>query len=197
MMLTEETLVPEAALPVDSLKQHLRMGSGFGEDDLQDAVLGSFLRAAIAAIEGRTAKALIARQFLQIVQEWTRPDAQTFAIAPVRSVESVSLVDRFGAASPVAPSAYRLVRDAQAPTLRALATSLPAIPEGGAAELRFVAGFAEAFDDLPPDLSQAVLMLAAHFYDHRDDTGLAAGCMPFGVTSLLSRYRPMRMGFSA
>ena len=46
-MLIEETNVPDAALPVAAFKAHLRMGTGFAEDTLQDAVLGSFLRSAM------------------------------------------------------------------------------------------------------------------------------------------------------
>ena len=64
MMLIEESQLPEAALPVAALRRHLRLGTGFAEDDLQDAVLGSFLRAALAAIEARTGKALMARGFV-------------------------------------------------------------------------------------------------------------------------------------
>ena len=49
MMLIEQTPVPDTALPVDDFKAHLRLGSGFGQDDVQNAVLHSFLRAAMAA----------------------------------------------------------------------------------------------------------------------------------------------------
>ena len=51
MMLIEETTVPVAALPVAQLKDHMRLGSGFSDDGLQDTVLETYLRAAIAAIE--------------------------------------------------------------------------------------------------------------------------------------------------
>lgn len=197
MMLTEETIVPEAALPVDGLKRHLRMGSGFAEDDLQDAVLSGFLRAALAAIEGRTSKALLTRDFLLTVHNWTAPDAQGLGTAPVQAITSVTLVDRHGTTSIVAPTAYRLERDSQMPRLRPMASALPRIPEDGTAEVRFSAGFVADFDDLPADLAQAVLLLAAHYYEHRDETALAEGCMPFGVTSLLARYRPVRMGLGA
>ncbi len=63
MILTEETTIPGLALPVQALKDHLRLGSGFGDDGMQDGLIESYLRAAIAAIEGRIGKALIARQF--------------------------------------------------------------------------------------------------------------------------------------
>ena len=55
------------------------------------------------------------------------------------------------------------------------------------------AGFATGWDELPADLAQAVLLLAAHYYEYRNETALSDGCMPFGVTSLVQRYRPMRI----
>ncbi|SIS68512.1 phage conserved hypothetical protein, phiE125 gp8 family [Roseivivax lentus] len=197
MMLTEETLVPDTALPVDGLKRHLRMGSGFAEDDVQDAVLTGFLRAAMAVIEGRTAKTLLARDFLLSVSRWAAPDAQPLGTAPVQTLGSVTLIDRHGTSSLVAPTAYRLERDAQVPRLRSIASCLPGIPAGGSAEVRFTAGYVAEFGDLPADLAQAVLLLAAHYYEYRDETALGEGCMPFGVTALLARYRPVRIGFGA
>jgi uncharacterized phiE125 gp8 family phage protein len=40
-------------------------------------------------------------------------------------------------------------------------------------------------------------MLAAHFYEYRHETALGSGCMPFGVTSLIERYRPLRLSLGA
>lgn len=197
MMLIEETQVPDAALPVAALKRHLRLGSGFAEDDVQDAVLGSFLRAALAAIEARTGKALIARGFVWTLHGWRDQEGAGFPVAPVSAVSQLAVTDRFGAAEIIEPARYRLEPDGQVPKLRPQGAALPSIPEGGAAEIRFTAGYGAGFDDLPADLAQAVLLLAAHYYEYRDETALGQGCMPFGVTSLIARYRPMRMGFGA
>jgi len=197
MMLIEETQLPEAVLPVVALRRHLRLGTGFAEDDLQDAVLGSFLRAALAAIEARTGKALITRGFVWTLHGWRDAQAERFPIAPVTAVTGIAVIDRFGAAEAIAASAFRLEQDGQAPRLCAQGVALPTLPEGGAAEIRFTAGFGAAFDDLPADLAQAVLLLAAHYYEYREATGLGQNCMPFGVTSLIARYRPLRMGFGA
>lgn len=197
MMLVEETQVLEAALPVDALKDHLLLGSGFTEGDLQDPVLVSFLRAAIAAIEGRTSKALITRGFLVTLDGWTAPDTQSLPVAPVQAVTEVALVDAIGVAKVVDPSAYRLQKDAFHPRLRPMTTSLPSVPTGGTVEIRFDAGYGATFDAVPEDLKQAVLMLAAHYYEYRSDMALSQGCMPFGVTSLIARYRPVRMGLGA
>jgi uncharacterized phiE125 gp8 family phage protein len=70
---------------------------------------------------------------------------------------------------------------------------LPHIPPAGKAELRFRAGFGATWDDLPVDLRQAVFLLAAHYYEFRHETDLNEGCMPFGVVSLIERYRVMRL----
>lgn len=70
MMLIEKTSVPDAALLVDEFKAHLRLGSGFGSDSVQDAVLASFLRAAVTAIEARTSKVMLERSFALSVHVW-------------------------------------------------------------------------------------------------------------------------------
>ncbi len=194
MILVEETQVPEAALPLDALKRHLRLGTGFAEDDVQDPVLASFLRAAMAAIEARTSKALITRGFLLTLDRWRHASEQTFPVSPVQSISEVTVIDGFGGAQTVEPERYRLIKDAFKPKLSAAGGTLPQIAEGGSAEIRFEAGHADAFDALPADIAQAVLLLAAHYYEFRDDTSLGQGCMPFGVTSLIARYRPVRVG---
>ena len=195
MYLIEESQIPEAALPVARLRDHLRMGSGFVEDGLQDGLLGGFLRAAIAAVEARTGKALLTRDFLCSLHRWRDVTGQMLPIAPVQAVTQITLVDAFGAGSVVDASRYALVADGDAPKLVPIGGCLPSIPEHGSAELRFQAGMSGAFGDLPADLAQAVMLLAAHYYEYRGETALGQGCMPFGVTSLSARDRPVRLGF--
>ncbi|KAA0920169.1 hypothetical protein FLO80_03345 [Aquicoccus porphyridii] len=193
MMLIEETAVPLAALPVDEFKAHLRLGSGFAEDSLQDAVLESFLRAAIAAIEARTGKILIERGFSWVLTQWRDQAGQALPVAPVRAITEVVLVDRGEAEEVVDPALYRLDRDMQRPRLRPVGTLLPNIPGAGSVRIGFIAGFGAGWGDLPSDLAQAVLLLAAHYYEYRHETSLGEGCMPFGVTSLIERYRTVRL----
>lgn len=197
MYLIEESQIPEAALPIDRLRGHLRMGSGFAEDDLQDGLLDGFLRAAIAAVEARTGKALITRDFLCVLNRWRDVRGQVLPIAPVTEVTQITLVDRFGGGIVVDAADYVLSQDADTPQLCPVGRILPPVPEHGTIEVRFRAGMAAAFGDLPADLAQAVMLLAAHYYEYRDETALSQGCMPFGVTSLIARYRPLRLGFGA
>jgi len=194
MMLIEETPVPDASMPVDAFKAHLRLGSGFGQDDLQDDLLRSFLRAALAAIETRTGKALITRSFEWSLTHWRNPEGQALPLSPIVSISGVSLVARDGSQTIVTEDGYWLEKDAQRPRLRPTGTSLPRIPDAGSVLIAFDAGFGVAWDTLPVDLRQAVLMLATHYYEYRHDTALSDGCMPFGVSSLIERFKPMRLG---
>ncbi|MEL7090636.1 MAG: head-tail connector protein [Pseudomonadota bacterium] len=193
MMVIEETTVPDAALPVDEFKAHLRLGSGFGTETVQDAVLESFLRAAVTAVEARISKALFERDFVISYTAWRGTVGQPLPLAPVTTVTELALVDGAGARTALDSESYWLERDLHSPVLRPVGTCLPAIPQRGKAEVALTAGYGSAWADIPADLRQAVLLLAAHYYEYRDETGLSEGCMPFGVTSLIERYKVMRL----
>lgn len=193
MMLVEATQVPDANLPVAEMRAHLRLGTGFAEDQVQDGLLAAFLRAAMAAIEARTGKILLEREFLWSVNSWRDSHGQALPVAPISALVTLVLVDRFGVETPVAFDVTRLEPDALRPRLMPMGGALPTIPTGGQARLRFLAGYGPEMADLPRDLAQAWLMLAAHYHEYRHDMALGAGCMPFGVTSLIDRFRTLRL----
>ncbi|GAB4384045.1 head-tail connector protein [Albidovulum sp.] len=192
MMLSELTPVPLAALPVAEFRDHLRLGTGFADDGVQDALLEAYLRAAIAAIEGRTGKALVARDHLLELNRWRWPDCQALPVAPVRALVSLTIRDRDGGTTLVDPALYRLEADLHRPKIVAAGTLMPSIPAGGVAEIVFTAGFGPAWSDVPEDLAQAVLLLAAQYHENRHETGVAQA-MPFGVTALIERWRTVRV----
>lgn len=194
MMMTSETTLPDAALPVAAFKQHLRLGSGFGQDTVQDPVLVSFLRAAVAAIEARTGKVLIRRSFTWSFSLWRDCAAQVLPMSPVQAITEVAQVAKDGTPTVLNVAQYWLERDTHNPRLKPARGSLPAIPAQGSVTVTFDAGMAVDWVGVPADLQQAVLMLAAHYYEYRNDTGLTGGCMPFGVTSLIERFRKIRIG---
>lgn len=192
MMLNEMTAVPGTALPVAEFRDHLRLGTGFADLGAEDAALLSYLRAAIAAIEGRTAKALISRTFRLALTGWRWGDMQTLPIAPVSAVTALRLVDAAGVETPVA-AGWRLVPDMARPRIEALGAALPMIPSGGRVEIDFTAGFGASWSALPVDLAQAVFLLAAQYYELRHDGAAEGGAMPFGVMALIERWRTVRV----
>ncbi len=193
MVLTEQTAVPTAALPIQEFKDHLRLGTGFADDGVQDALAEGYLRAALAAIEGRIGKALIARDFLLLLEGWRDNGGQAIPVAPVSAVLSVTVRDAAGVATVAAASAYRLRKDMHRPRLVGTGMALPGVPADGSVEVRFTAGFGPTWADVPVDLAQAVFLLAAQFHENRHESGERATALPFGVMALIERWRTVRV----
>lgn len=193
MMLVEQTTVPSAALPVAQFKDHLRLGSGFADDGVQDGVLESYLRASMAALEARTGKILVSRQFSWTLTGWRDLSRQALPVAPVATLIEVKITDRFGSETVVDPDRYRLEPDTQRPRLVSTGMHLPLIPVHGSAEISFLAGYGPDWNALPADLGQAVFLLAAHYYENRSAVTSGEVLMPFGVSLLIDRYRTVRL----
>jgi len=193
MMLMEQTQMATAALPVAEFRDHMRLGTGFDDDGVQDGGLETFLRAAIAAVEGRTGKVLISRDFLYTLRAWRDLGAHVLPVAPVTAINSFVIVDRTGVETTIDAAKYMLEQDMQRPRLVSTGFVLPQIPVAGEARIAFTAGFATRWSDLPADLAQAVFLLAAHYYEHRHETAVGEALMPFGVRTLLERYRTLRL----
>jgi uncharacterized phiE125 gp8 family phage protein len=192
MTLTEITPIPAAALPLAELRAHLRLSSGFADEATQDALLEQYLRAAIAVVEGRVARALFLRGYSLRLSRWRDSYAQPLPLAPVAAIDSITLLDAGGAEGLVDPARYRLDADGWRPRLEAAGSALPTIPSGGAVVIAFSAGFGAQWADIPADLRQAVLLLAAQSYEGREAGGSPE--MGFGVAALLERWRDLRLG---
>ncbi len=198
MILTEVSAPPPSALPVRAFADHLRLGSGFADDGSQDAVLELYLRAAMAAIEARLSRVLLARSFVWSVERWREDASQALPVAPVRAVDAITMVAGDGGETAVDPASWSVLRDAQRPRLVGrFGRCLPKIPRGGRAEVRLTAGFGESWDEVPADLRQAVFLLAAHYYEVRAEAGGQPSAMPFGVLVLIEAYRATRLGGGA
>lgn len=194
MSLVELAPVGAGVLPLGGFRDHLRLGSGFADDGLQDTVLEAYLRAALAAVEARIGKALYTRAFEWKVETWMRLDWQPMPIRPVSAVSLIEVEDAAGLRSSADPAAYRLRPSGERQALCGAGVGpLPPIPVGGFAVVTFEAGYGAAWGDLPAELRQAVMILAAHYYEARagsvDDAGL-----PQEVHALVARHRPVRLG---
>ncbi len=194
MILVEETTPADAALPVAELRAHLRLGSGFelAASAEEDRALAGFLRAAMATIEGRTGKVLLRRNYRMVLEDWRDEQGQALPMAPVSAVTAVEIEAADGTVRPVPAERWSLMADSMRPVIRPRGGVLPLVPEGGSAVVRFVAGFAETWAGVPADLAQAVLMLAARYYEDRSDDG-ARHSLPMGVSALIERWRAVRV----
>jgi uncharacterized phiE125 gp8 family phage protein len=193
MILSEQSSVPVAALPVQEMKNHLRLGTGFADDGTQDQLVESYLRAALAVIEGRIGKALIARRFLWTLEDWRWAGEQALPLAPVSGIVSVTLRDVAGAPTLVAADRYRLVQDTHRPKIAAVGAVLPAVPAHGRVDVVFDAGFGAGWAEVPKDLLQAWMLLCADYYERRHDVDGRMAGLPFAVQALIERWRTVRV----
>ena len=191
MIMVEQTPVPAAALPIEAFRDHLRLGTGFPDDGVQDQLLETFLRSALSAVEQRTAKAVLRRSFLWQLTAWRGMRREELPVAPVAAILAVRVIEGDGNVTTVDTSRYRLEPDMHRPHLAASGFGLPSIPVGGAVEVVFEAGYSQTWIGVPNDLKQAVFLLAADFYEHRNGAG-GAGLQP-RVIELLAAYRAPRL----
>ncbi len=147
----------------------------------------------MAAIEARTGKILLTRAFTWTLTAWRDLAAQALPVAPVSAITGVTITDRLGVEEVIAANRFRLEPDMQRPRLVSTGIVLPAIPVGGQVEIAFDAGFGTSWSDLPADLRQAVMLLAAQYYEHRHDTASGSAAMPHGVNMLIQPYRTVRL----
>jgi len=184
------------ALPIEAFRTHMCLGTGFGNDSMQDPVLESLLRAALTAIEAQTGQALISRVITFFLSAWDDPRRQPIPVTPLQDVHSVRFALEDGTFQLLPATLFRVVKDEVFPSVIARDAPFPDPPVGAEIELGVIAGFGP-WEDVPADLRQAVFLLAGHYYENRSATQLKAGCMPFGVTALLEPYRLRRIGFGS
>lgn len=193
MILTETS--PAAVTPVslDDFKAHLRLAQGFAPDAAEDALLDRYLRNATSVVEARISRALIRREFKLQVAAWNREGHLVLPVGPVALIGSLNFIlDAETISLPA--TAWSLEPGSSRQLLTGPGGStLPAVPQGYSAELVFDAGFGDGPSDMPGDLAQAVMLLAAHYYEHRYGEAVSGQGIPVGVQALLETQRSFRL----
>lgn len=195
MLLKEITPAARNPVPLREFGAHLRLAHGFTDDGSEDGLLELYLRNATAMVERRTGQAMISRVHTLQVGCWDRNGHLTLPIGPVSAVDSIQFVSS-GATVDLDAADWQLQPGTARQRLTgALGGALWPIPHGSIAELRFTAGHGGTWNDVPDDLRQAVLLLAAHLYENRFGEvadGMVDG-MPAGVLSIVQQHRSFRI----
>ncbi len=193
MLLKELNRIATTALPIADFKEHLRLGTGFSDDDVQDNLLDMYLRAAIAAIEGRIHKALIVRYYLYTAHAWKDLNSVTLPVGPFHSIRYFQVFDVTGKRINYPTSQFRTELDFHSPKILPKGISWPQIPVGGYARIYFYAGISRSWNELPADLAQAVFLLAAHYYENRYENAASNTSIPSHINVLLEKYKKIRL----
>ena len=160
-------LAPPAMEPVTlaEARQFLRLDQT-EEDDL----LATLITAARLMIEAAAGRCLIEQRWRILRDRWPGDGTIRLPLSPVMRIEAARVYDLLGAAQPVAETALALDTGIDPPRIR-IAGDVPEIGRSRAAiEIDLVAGYGATSAAVPAPLRQAVLRLAARWFEERGDS---------------------------
>ena len=173
-------------------KAHLRV-----DGTAEDTLIASLIVTSRLHAEAAAGLALITQSWSTFLDAWPPGPHLKLPLRPVQGIDAVRLYNEAGAATIVPPETY-LLDSASAPSRLvrqgALAWPTPGRIANGI-EIAFTAGYGDAAADVPAPIRQAILLLVAHWYEHRSplEVGAQAQPIPGMVSDLLGPYRTMRL----
>lgn len=182
-----------AAEPVTvaEAKAHLRI-----DHAAEDVLIGSLILTSRLHIEAALGIALISQAWRLLLDRWPRGSIVRVPLAPLIAVAEIRVRAADGIATAVPAPEYAVDAASAAPRIIRVASQRP--DPGIAAhgiEIDFTAGFGTTAAAVPAPIRQALLLLVAHWYEHRDpiEIGSEATVIPNGVSELLAPWRRVRL----
>ena len=173
-------------------KLHLRI-----DGTAEDALINSLILTSRLHIETALGLALIAQNWSYFIDRWPSGRVLELPLRPVSAISAIRVYASDGSFETVAPSSYVTDVNATAPRVvlqTSAARPAPGRPANGI-EIAMTAGYGTAAADVPQPIRQALLILAAHWYEHREVVELdgTATRVPESASALLASYRPVRL----
>lgn len=189
--MTPLALEPPATEPVSLAEARLFLRLDQTEED---ELLATLITAARLMVEAASGRCLIDQHWRIVLDRWPPGGEIRLPLSPVGEIAAARVYDVLGAAQPVDAAALALEKMADPPLIR-LAGEVPEIGrEHGAIEIDIVAGFGATADAVPAPLRQAVLRLAARWFEQRGDVASRdAQELPAGIMALVAPYRRARL----
>ncbi|MEM6666190.1 MAG: head-tail connector protein [Pseudomonadota bacterium] len=182
-----DTPPAEEPVALADVKAHLRIDHADEDDYLNALIVGARMR-----LESESDQAFVTQTWIAYLDRWPATGEYRIPLGPVSSITEVTVRDAAGTQTAVSPSLYALDA-ASEPARLVLTGALPspaAIPNGIA--VTFQVGFGAAAD-VPGDLKHALLMVIAHWYEHRDPMigAETAHAVPKAAHQIMQSYRVM------
>ncbi len=191
MALVMRTGPAEEPLSVEEAKAHLRI-----DGTAEDTLIASLILTSRLHIEAALGLALIAQGWTLVLDQWPKDGTVKIPMRPVLGVGEVRVFDRDGNASVVPASDYQgdVVNTPARIVSNGAGWPAPGQKINGI-EIDFEAGYGAGAADVPAPIKQALLMLVAHWYEHRDplEIGSPSVVIPVAISNLLKPYRLVRL----
>ncbi|HET6390789.1 head-tail connector protein [Hyphomicrobium sp.] len=185
--------MPPAVEPVSvaDAKAHMRI-----DGDDEDVLIASLLLTSRLHIEVALSLALVTQKWKLTLDRWPRGRDVELPLSPLRSIDEIRVKDAAGVASVVPAESY-LVDIASRPPRLVWNNQVPPSPQvrANGIEIEITAGFGASAESVPAPLKHAILMLTAHWYEHRDpgEVGSSDARIPEAVSALINPFRTIRL----
>lgn len=179
-------------ITLSEAKAHLRV-----DTNAEDTLIQSLIMASRLHIEAALDLALITQTWRLHLDRWPRARSLNFPLSPVQSLTVVKIYDDADESETLDNTAFIL--DGTANPARLVLSGRASLPIPGRVangiEIDFVAGYGDEPSDVPQTIRQALLLLVAHWYEHREpvEIGTTTTTIPGTVSELLSPYRRRRL----
>lgn len=195
MSLTLMSGPAEEPVTVSEAKAHLRL-----DGSAEDILIASLIVTSRLHVEAALSLALITQGWRLTLDRWPEGGTVRFPLRPIQSITSVTVRDADGTPTTVSAEDHLLDGQALSPRLiprlipRGGKWPAPSQPANGI-EIAFSAGIGDDPEEIPQPIRHAILLLVAHWYEHRDplEIGAAAAAIPPAVSDLLKPYREVRL----
>ena len=186
-------LLSEPAVEPISLaetKVHLRVDASD-----EDAFIASLITTARLQVETALNLALITQQQQWLADHWPAGGILELPVRPLQSVDAIRVYDSEDVVRLLDPTSYTVDRASDVPRI-ALSTEdrlNPGVPLNGI-EIDVTVGFGATENDVPRNIRQALLLLTAFWFEHRDPVNAGhVQSLPEAVSGLLEPYRIVRL----
>ena len=175
-------------LTIADMRAHLRLAS-----EAEDALLADYIKAAREHVERLTGRALITQGWRLYLDSWPEGRVVRLPVGPLQNIDSITVYDASGTPHALSPDKWSLGRElAPARVKISLDIGVSSSAMMGA-EIEFSAGYGATANAVPEAFKQAIRLLVAHWFEHREEGGVVLDSIPHGVDRLVSPYKVPRL----
>lgn len=172
-------------------KAHLRVDASN-----EDVLIGSLLLTSRLHIEAALGLAMITQSWRLYLDRWPLGDTVELPLAPLQSVTAARVKTSAIVTETLAPTSDLVDLASRPPRLvwNSAVRPDPGVAANGI-EIDFTAGFGADGASVPAPLKHAIIMLTAHWYEHRDpvEVGANDARIPDAVSDLIQPFRKIRL----
>jgi uncharacterized phiE125 gp8 family phage protein len=163
------------------------------DDTAEDGLITTLIGAARLHIEGVTGRALLAQSWRVVLDDWPTSRVVKLPVTPFIELTEITAFDAAGGAHLVPLAQFMSEPDRL--LLPADVAGMPALREQQGIEIDYVAGFGTEPGDVPRDIRQALLVLVAYWFEHRDAVIVAGSgtVVPSGFERLVAAHKRVRL----